>query len=332
MKEQMGLFVALIYLCIFLSTLSCNANSNKGNHRIKSDKKRENHILPKRLAVLSSTHIAYLDALDALDMVCAISGKKYIHNEYIIEKTEKKEIVDVGFGSNISIEKLIEAKPDLIIAYESAQQAAFWERLEALGFKVSFLYEYLEPHPLGKLGWIKWFGEIVGKEHKANKYYQEAASSYDSLTNLSKPGIKPKVLINMLWNGQWFLAGGQSYIAQLIKDAGGEYILSSDSSRKSKAYSFESILSKGIEADKWIHLNQIKSLNELKSLDPRYTHFKAYKSKEVYNNNRQSNNNGGIGFWENGTIEPHIILEDLIHIFHPELDTNYQFVYYQHLK
>ena len=66
MKEQIGLFIALIHLSIFLSTLSCNANSNKGNHRIKSDNKRENNILPKRLAVLSSTHLAYLDAMNIL--------------------------------------------------------------------------------------------------------------------------------------------------------------------------------------------------------------------------------------------------------------------------
>jgi iron complex transport system substrate-binding protein len=41
---------------------------------------------------------------------------------------------------------------------------------------------------------------------------------------------------------------------------------------------------------------------------------------------------GGNDFFESGVINPHLILKDMIKIFHPDLLTDHQLHYYMKLK
>jgi iron complex transport system substrate-binding protein len=66
--------------------------------------------------------------------------------------------------------------------------------------------------------------------------------------------------------------------------------------------------------------------------DERFATFDAVQSGEVYNNNRRLTEQGGNDYWESGVNNPHLILADLIAIFHPELLPDHELYYYQQLR
>ena len=49
-------------------------------------------------------------------------------------------------------------------------------------------------------------------------------------------------------------------------------------------------------------------------------------------NNLQVNKFGGNDYWETGLVEPHIVLKDMIKIFHPDLLPDHELVYYKSIE
>ena len=69
------------------------------------------------------------------------------------------------------------------------------------------------------------------------------------------------------------------------------------------------------------------SYDALKSLDPRYADFRAFREKGViYCNMREK------PFYESMPMQPEVVLEDLIHAFHPDLLPDYKPTYYERLN
>jgi iron complex transport system substrate-binding protein len=73
-------------------------------------------------------------------------------------------------------------------------------------------------------------------------------------------------------------------------------------------------------------------MEDILSVDERLKNIKALRVGEVYNNNARVTNQGGNDYWESGVIHPHVILKDLIKIFHPGLLPEHDLVYYQLLS
>ena len=94
----------------------------------------------------------------------------------------------------------------------------------------------------------------------------------------------------------------------------------------------EAVFEQASEADVWINPGMWSSLAEAEAEDERFTEFAAFKNRNIYNNNRMENENGGNAYWEFGLAEPHVILADLIKIFHPEMLPEHNFVYYRRLE
>jgi iron complex transport system substrate-binding protein len=95
--------------------------------------------------------------------------------------------------------------------------------------------------------------------------------------------------------------------------------------------SIEKAFDIALNADFWLIGNSSKSLDDLKTTDPRMTEIPAFKNKRIYNSNLRANDYGD-DFWESGIVKPDIILKDLIKIFHPELVPEHEFYYYRHLN
>jgi iron complex transport system substrate-binding protein len=121
-------------------------------------------------------------------------------------------------------------------------------------------------------------------------------------------------------------------MANFINDAGGNYLFKNEKARESLNLSIEQVMMEGQQADLWIHTGMANSLNDILASDDRLAQLPAYKNKQVYNNNKRQNNYGGNDFWESGVMNPHLILKDLFHIFHPQLNTDTNLYYYQKLN
>lgn len=141
----------------------------------------------------------------------------------------------------------------------------------------------------------------------------------------------PTVMFNTPWNDSWVMPSTQSYMAQLVTDAGADYIYKENTSNSSAPIGLETAYGLIQKADYWINVGTASTLDELKNMNPKFADAKSVRDKTVYNNNLRITATGGNDYWESAVVRPDVVLRDLIHIFHPELvsDSTY---YYRHLE
>jgi iron complex transport system substrate-binding protein len=305
------------------------------NRNISADPASVIQVPVTRLICTSTTHLAMVSALGEEDAVAGVSGAGFIYNATLAEKIRKGLIKDVGFETGLNSELLIRCSPDLIMMYgigsESAGQVA---RVKELGYKVMFNADYLETDPLGKAEWIKVFGALFCREKKADSIFASVTESYNHLKSFieQNASVKPVVLLGMPFRDTWFISPGNSYISNLIRDAGGKYMWQDTESSVSMPFSLESVYLKSLKADYWINTGSAGSKNEIASFDKRLSSIPAFRNGKLYNNNRRISPGGGNDYWESGAINPHVILKDIASILHPELFRDYELYYYRKIE
>jgi iron complex transport system substrate-binding protein len=294
-------------------------------------KDRNIHIPVKRAICMSTTYIAFLDALGEINAITGVSGSKYINNAEIQDKISTREIYDVGYEQTLNYEMLVSLKPDVVFAYGvGGEIAGYTNKLSELGIPVVLVGDYLESDPLAKAEWLKFFAEFFNKQEIANKKFTSIFYQYQELKKIaSGSGFKPSVIVNLPWNGSWRIAGGNSYIARLISDAGGNYLWKNNNSDETIPIDLETAFHEALYSDYWINIGTANNRNDILKVDSRFGNLQSFKSGNLYNNNSRSNKDGGNDYWETGALNPQLILKDLIVILHPELMHGQKLYYYK---
>ena len=193
--------------------------------------------------------------------------------------------------------------------------------------------EWNEQSPLGRAEWIKFMAVFFNKESEVNELFQSMVDEYKALADLAaKVTAKPSVFMGAPYQGTWWVSGGGSHAAQLLTDAGADYIWSDDDSTGSLMLDIESVFELAEEADFWINVGYWNSLDDAKAADDRFTKFSAHEEGTVYNYNKRLGPNGGNDYLESGSANPHKVLADLITIFHPGLLPEHELYYYKKLE
>ena len=291
----------------------------------------------KSVVCMSSSHVAYLSALGEAECIKAISGTRFIYNEDVLRLIKEEKIVDIGSETSPNYEKILALNPDLVVTYSiGASDNSHINILKKLGIKVLTIGDYLENSPLGKMEYIKLFGYLTDKPGLADSLFKVKCAEYINIKEklaASMEGTGPTpVLVNMPYKGAWYIPGERSYISQLVRDAGGVILGAKQGEHQSAQYGFEYIYSLALQAKVWLHPNAINTMEDLGNENPMFKNIAPFKTGEVYNNNRRSTPEKGSDFWETGVVEPHIILQDLASILHPEVFGAKEFKYYHKLK
>jgi len=288
----------------------------------------------RRVVVMETVYIGYLKALDQLDSIVGAATVDFISEPTISERTRDGAIKSIQIGQSLNIESLMLLQPDLILTSISGDPTFdVPPKLIRSGLPVVITAGYMERHPLARAEWIKFLAPFFEASAKAEAVFSETAQRYESLTELTA-SIKerPSVFCSAPYSGTWHVAGGDSFIARAIQDAGGHYLWSDNTSQGGIPLDTERVFLKAAEADFWINPSFYRSLGELFGADPRFAKFRATQIGQVYNNTRQVGPNGGNNIWEHGIIHPEEVLADLIHIFHPELMPKHELIYYENLQ
>ncbi|MDD3038663.1 ABC transporter substrate-binding protein [Bacteroides sp.] len=283
----------------------------------------------KRIVCMASAYIAMLDILEQTDRIVGVSGINFISNPYVL--AHKDSIQDMG--PEMNYELLIGLKPDVVLLYGIGDaQTAITDKLKELSIPSMYFGEYLEESPLGKAEWLVVMSELTNSREKGIKIFQEIPKRYQALKKLTESvEQRPTTMFNTPWNDTWVMPSTQSYMAQLVTDAGADYIYKENTSNSSVPIGLETAYGLIQKADYWINVGSPSTLGELKAMNPKFADAKAVREKTVYNNNLRLTPAGGNDYWESAVVHPDIVLRDLIHIFHPELisDSTY---YYRHLE
>jgi iron complex transport system substrate-binding protein len=283
----------------------------------------------ERIICLSTTHLGFLNRLGEQNRVIGAGGTDYLFNPALRKAAQNGEITDIGYEGNLNKEKIIELQPDLLTLYKiEGENHSSVEMAQRYGLPNILIYEYAEPSILGQAEWIKVFGLLTGTEKKADSIFHVIKTNYRQLKALVEDvDKKPSVLLNMPWKGTWYVPSGQSNIAELVSDAGGNYLWKKLEGKHNQPMNIESVYEKAENAELWLNPGQAKSKEDILTVDSRLKNFKTLKSGKIYNRIARISPSGGNDYMESGVVNPDKILSDLISILHPDIFSDSLYYY-----
>lgn len=275
----------------------------------------------------SSTQWSVFLQLNEIQRVKGILESNYTQNQEIKTLISEGKISDVGYENHINIEKVIDIKPDVILytPYSTTPRTEIGELTGAVMFPFA---DYLENHPLGRTEWLKVIGFLTCRERDTDRWFDSIATNYESIKSLcDSVKCRPSVFSDLPYEGQWYVPGGKSYIAQIFKDAGADYVWSENNSTASQPVDAETVLSQAGDASYWRIMNSTDlpySYERLSVENELYTYFKAFREKHVIVCDVMKTS-----YFEKSQYQPDVLLKDFVKIFHPDLlDDDYEPQFY----
>lgn len=285
------------------------------------------------IVVTSTTNIPFLEMLDVEKSLVGFPHTDYVSSEKTRALIDAGSVKNVGQNEKLNIEQLIELAPELIVTFGIDNNNPSIENLQKSGLKVLIQADWMEQSPLGKAEWLKLYGALFGKEKEADALFSTIVKEYNNALALvadKKP--TSTVLYGSMYQDQWFVARGSSWVAQFMKDAKANYLWAALEGTGSLGLSFENILDKAKTANFWIASGSFKSLAELENANPHYSQFDAFTAKNIYSFEGKLGATGGTVFYELSPARPDLVLKDYIKIFHPELLPDYTFTFAKKLN
>lgn len=284
--------------------------------RIKAVTDQQMSHIPRRLGISSSTAVGYLTLLGSQNLVAGMCDGELVYDTALYRRFASGKLPSLGRQMVDSYESIINAELDGYVKSGFEQSPAQDERYISAGLPIIYLNDWTENHPLARAEWIKFIACFTGQSQKADSIFAQIEARYLAAKNIAQQFTdEPTVLAGGAFKGEWYVPGGQSYFAHLIKDAHGTYPWAADTSVGSVTLSFETVFSNSADADFWLS-SQDFTPRQLVETDSRLAHFRSLKNNTLYTYNKRLGLGGGNDYWESGVCRPDLILEDIIHILH----------------
>lgn len=134
--------------------------------------------------------------------------------------TSAKTLPVVGTYNALNLEKIIQLKPDLILAWQSSNQPKALERLQQLGFKV----ELFEPRKLSDIPRdIKRIGTLLNTSQIAELTANQLITTLKTIKRQYQ-GLTKVRFFYQIWDDPMMTVNGEVFISQAIESCGAENI------------------------------------------------------------------------------------------------------------
>ena len=283
----------------------------------------------ERVALSQTTHIGFFNELGLLSVIEGISQKQYVKNQQVIQKITNGKIIEFGPSHNINVEKLLQVRPDLLFVAPFKDNK--YKKAKDVGVPVAVNSSYMETTPLARAEWIKFISYFFNREKQADRIFRNITSHYQHISKLARQKKhQPTIFSGKKIGGIWYVPGGKSYMARFFEDAGAQYLWRENQESGSLALDFESVFYKARDADYWCIIENYDgpySYTRLGSENIHYKDFEAFHRRNIIfcNTHKQP-------YYEEGILEPDVILADLISILHPDLLPDHRNKYYKILS
>ncbi len=292
----------------------------------KHPRKGEIKVPLDRAAVFSATQLNALDLLGLLNKVTGISEARFISNKKVKQALATGKMTEMAAGGHYYIETILKQKPDAL--FFSPFQGNLQLPVTLSSITAIPYLDYTENSPLGRAEWIKFTALFFGKEKRADSIFNAIEHQYLALKRMTDTiKYRPTVFSDKFFNGQWFVAGGRSYIARIFKDAGAHYLWQNDNHVASFPLNFETVFQKAKDADFWRITGTFgsrPSYSQIAEENVLYTHFKAFRTHHIIYCDPQKT-----AYFERSAMAPQKVLADFIKALHPGLLPRYQPVFYR---
>ncbi len=265
------------------------------------------------VAVGSTTHVPYIGLLGHSRAIKACAHMDQVRDTLFAKRAAGGMVKEIATGDGLDRETLLMLRPQALFVYPFGR--AETSSLGELGIPSIEVSEYLEEHPLGRAEWLRFFGVLFGEEHKADSLFAGIRERYETIRADSSLLDPPTVLFGSVWQGQWWVPPGNSYMARLIEDAGGRYVFADLKGEGNIAIDMETMVSTASNADLWGMIAQLEttpSVNDFTNGDQRLMSFRSVKEQRLFLGNTRVSDLFG-----QALLEPDIVLADLRNILVP---------------
>lgn len=278
---------------------------------------------------MTSLQLSNFLKLDIPEKVVGITSTRHLHNEKMNRQLKEGKTHKIGIEGNFDNEVIMVLNPDVI--FISPFKRGGYDAIRNVDIPMIPHLGYKELTPLGQAEWIKVVGLLTGNTVKANEEFTAIEQRYNALKSMvDTVSHRPTVFSGEMRGGNWYAVGGKSFLAQLFRDAGGDYFLRDNQESGGVTLDYETVYTNAANADYWRIVNSFDgefSYDVLKEQDNRYTDFDAWKKQGVIYCNMKE-----VPFYEKMPVEPEVVLADFIHVFHPDILPEHTPGYYHLLK
>jgi iron complex transport system substrate-binding protein len=211
---------------------------------------------PVRRIVLGSISCTpYFSMLGITDRIVGITQGKLVTDPEVAARIRDGHIAEVGVGSGMAtqfnIERLLVLHPDLVLSgWRNNPAWAAHIKVQGTGLPVALTADYMESTPLGRAEWMKFIAVFFDADAEAERLFARIEGRYLAMAAKTRAvRHRPTVISGITYQGSWYIEGGQSYFAHLLKDAGATYLWADDHTVGSAPVNIESVLARGLNAD-----------------------------------------------------------------------------------
>lgn len=265
----------------------------------------------QRIAALSSTHVGMLSVLEQQQKLSAISAAKYVYDPKVKALIQAGHIEDLRTEQGFSAEKFLKNGTQVIVYSGFGSENKQLQRLKGATILQIPNYEWREKTPLARAEWVLLFGVLSGEFDKAQAFFNGVEQKYTALQKSIQQNNKsnqlPVLISGNLYGDQWIAPAGQSFEAQLYKDAGLAYLFANEKGTGSVFKSLPEILKKGTIVSLWINPGQPSRAKLLAQFQK--AKFLPFYDKAIYCYTSRTNK-----YWELAAVHPDWLLADLSQI------------------
>ncbi|MGO5314203.1 ABC transporter substrate-binding protein [Bilifractor sp. LCP21S3_A7] len=271
-----------------------------GDYLLVPDGKEAPKGLSDDITVIGQPQNIYLAATSAMSLFCALDSLNVITmcgikaDDWTIDAARKAmedgSIIFAGKYNEPDYETMVEKNCDLAI--ESTMilhNPEVQEMIENIGIPVFIDRSSYESEALGRTEWIKLYGAMVNKEDEAFAHFAEQTKVISDLEGEKNTG-KTVAFFSVGTDGTVTVRSGNDYIANMIKEGGGDYIFADldtgEDSSVSVSLSMEEFYNKANQADYLIYNGAIEnglgSVQDLIDKSNTFADFKAVRDGNVW--------------------------------------------------
>ncbi len=157
------------------------------------------------------------------------------------------------------------------------------EMIEELGIPVLVDRSSYESNPLGRMEWIKFYGELIGKSDEAKAFFDEQKAKVEAIEDFANTE-KTVAFFYISTDGKAVVRSSDDYIPTMIDMAGARYIFKDamdETGKSSVPMTIEAFYDIAADADYIVYNASIDSsvltMNDLLAKDPIMSELKAVK-------------------------------------------------------
>ncbi len=125
--------------------------------------------------------------------------------------------MNVGGTKNPSVERILELRPDLVIANKEENRRRDVERIEAGGVPVFVTYSLTVKDGIED---VRILGEITGHQAEAEQIVRSIGAALQTVGSRSQ-GVRPKV-VALIWKNPYMAVGNNTFAHDLLLHCGAE--------------------------------------------------------------------------------------------------------------